>query len=141
LPHLSPVYEHRTPSPTVARKFEPLNGVKSPGHGSMKEFRSEFSKAGLKSPTVKSPTVKSPTVKSPTRQNDPTTRSPIQDQKINGLARENGHVRAAKSQTESFGSWQKSKQRKKALPDMKHTVNGVGQSEQLPKNEADRKGG
>lgn len=151
LPHLSPVYEHRTPSPTAARKFEPLSGAKSPSHHPMRESRSEFSKPGLrspiaklptvKSPTVKSPTAKSPTVKSPRRHNDTTTRSPAQDQRANGFARENGHVRAAKSQTESTGSWQKSKQRKKAVSDMKHPSKGAGQGEQLPKNETDRKGG
>ncbi|KAJ4302500.1 hypothetical protein N0V88_002646 [Collariella sp. IMI 366227] len=38
LPHLSPVYEHRTPSPTAARKFEPSPGVQSPSV--MKDFSS-----------------------------------------------------------------------------------------------------
>ncbi|GAB1311555.1 hypothetical protein MFIFM68171_01765 [Madurella fahalii] len=138
MPHLSPVYEHRTPSPTVVRKFEPPNGAQSPTRlGSVKEYRTEFSKTAQKAPIIKSP----PTGPS-ARQLDPTSRSPVQDQRISGLARENGHVRAAKTQTENFnGTWQKPKPRKKGLADLKHAANGFPQSEQLPKNEADRKGG
>jgi hypothetical protein len=84
-------------------------------------------------------------------QQDSTTRSPVHDHRINGLARENGHVRAAKSQTESFSGWQKSKSRKKGVADLKHAAansNGGGNgnglsshSEPPPKNDADRKGG
>lgn len=141
MPHLSPVYEHRTPSPTAIRKFEPPNGAQSPTKlGSVKEYkeyRTEFSK-----PVQKVTTVKPPPTGPSVRQQDPTSRSPVQEQRINGLAKENGHVRAAKNQTESFnGGWQKPKIRKKGVADLKQTVNGFSQSEQPPKNEADRKGG
>lgn len=140
LPHLSPVYEHRTPSPTVARKFEPSPiAQSSSGLSSMKDFRSDYSKASQKTTNGRS------TNGSLTRQQDTTTttvRSPVQDQRLNGLARENGHVRAAKSQTESFSGWQKSKSRKKAaVADLKQAANGFPQSEVPPKNDADRKGG
>ncbi|RKU45450.1 hypothetical protein DL546_007452 [Coniochaeta pulveracea] len=51
--------------------------------------------------------------------------------------RENGHTRNQKSESDHSGGWQKQKSRKKAgVPDPKHAA-----GEQLPKNEADRKGG
>ncbi|AEO65585.1 uncharacterized protein THITE_2112714 [Thermothielavioides terrestris NRRL 8126] len=142
LPHLSPVYEHRTPSPTVPRKFEPSPISQLSGAGA-KDFRSDFSPKA----TQKAPSSRSPNGGAPTRQQDSaTSRSPAQDQRINGLARENGHVRAAKSQTESFSGWQKTKTRKKggaAAAELKQSsaANGFPQSEPPPKNEADRKGG
>ncbi|KAK4119334.1 hypothetical protein N657DRAFT_581893 [Parathielavia appendiculata] len=139
LPHLSPVYEHRTPSPTVARKFEPSPVAQSQGPASTKELRPEHSKPSQRATASRQ--VNGSSSARP-QQDPPATRSPIQDQRINGLARENGHVRAAKSQTESFGGWQKSKSRKKAAADLKHAAaNGFPQSEQPPKNDADRKGG
>lgn len=138
LPHLSPVYEHRTPSPTVARKFEPSPITQSPSLASTKEFRSEHPKSSHKSSTSR-PTTNGASARQ--QQQDTTARSP-QDQRVNGLARENGHVRAAKSQTESFAGWQKSKSRKKAaLADLKQPAAGFPQSELPPKNDADRKGG
>jgi hypothetical protein len=171
LPHLSPVYEHRTPSPTVARKFEPSPITQSPGPASTKEHRSDHSKPPSQKITTNSNSSRQTNGSSSTRQqhhdttstttptSTPTnattsTRSPIQDQRINGLARENGHVRAAKSQTESFSGWQKSKTRNKkgnaaAAAELKHVVaNGggfpalqSGEREVMPRNEADRKGG
>ncbi|KAL2262521.1 hypothetical protein VTK26DRAFT_1051 [Humicola hyalothermophila] len=131
LPHLSPVYEHRTPSPTVTRKFElSTASSQTPNAGPSKETP----KAGLKSPAGKSPT----------RQTEATSSRPsAQEHRLNGLARENGHVRAAKSQTESYHGWQKTKSRKKgSAADSRFSTNGFGgQSEQPPKNDADRKGG
>ncbi|KAL2133855.1 hypothetical protein VTI74DRAFT_1527 [Chaetomium olivicolor] len=163
LPHLSPVYEHRTPSPTAARKFEPSPSAQSP---LLKEFHSEFSSSATKTTqkaaagtTKTSPTNGSSSAKHHHQHHDSTAnRSPVhhnsnQDHhKINGLARENGHVRAAKSQTESFSSWQKSKTRKKGGAggaDVKHPAaagaNGFGmhntEREQLPRDGMERKGG
>ncbi|KAL2016174.1 hypothetical protein VTK56DRAFT_4092 [Thermocarpiscus australiensis] len=135
-PHLSPVYETRTPSPTVARKYEPPAGGQSPRLGSAKEFRSDFSKA-----TQKTPAVKPPAAGPPVRQHDATNRSPVQDQRANGIGKEAGHARAATNQTDSLGGWQKSKPRKKGLADLKNAANGSAHSEQPPKNDADRKGG
>jgi hypothetical protein len=56
----------------------------------------------------------------------------------NGTAsRENGHTRNQKSESDHSGGWQKQKSRKKAgVADLKHAA-----GEQLPKNDADRKGG
>ncbi|KAL2198397.1 hypothetical protein P885DRAFT_76003 [Corynascus similis CBS 632.67] len=145
LPHLSPVYEQRTPSPTIARKFEPSPVAQSSGLPSTKEFPKTLHKAsnnGNRSPNGSAARQQQQT------QQESTTRSPIHDHRINGLARENGHVRAAKSQTESFSGWQKSKSRKKGVADLKHAAgtaaNGNGfspHSEPPPKNDADRKGG
>lgn len=138
IPHLSPVYEHRTPSPTVSRKFEPSPGTQSPGSGSHKENRSDFSKQSQKAPVNKSPTSSS----SNRQLNDSANRSPVQDQRVNGVTKENGHTRTTRNHSENAGGWQRSKQRKKVGGgDSKHLVNGSSHSEQPPKNEADRKGG
>ncbi|KAK3311009.1 uncharacterized protein B0T15DRAFT_389161 [Chaetomium strumarium] len=136
LPHLSPVYEHRTPSPTVARKFEPSPVAQSSGPGSQKDLRTDFPK-----PAQKLQTSRSPTVSSTARQQELPMRPAPRDQRLEGLARESGHVRAAKSQTESLNGWQKPKARKKGVADPKNAANGSPQSEQPPKNDADRKGG
>jgi hypothetical protein len=146
-PHLSPVYEHRTPSPTVSRRFEPSPITQGQGLPTMKEY----SKPSHKSSNHNSRSPNGSSARQQQHQQDSTTRSPVHDNRINGLARENGHVRAAKSQTESFNGWQKSKSRKKGVADLKHAAansNGGGNgnglsphSEPPPKNDADRKGG
>jgi hypothetical protein len=161
LPHLSPVYEHRTPSPTVARKFEPSPIAQSPAPTSTKEHRPDHTKPSSQKTATSSSsrptnsssstrqqhdTATTPTTTTTTTMSTATTRSPVQDQRISGLARENGHVRAAKSQTESFSGWQKSKTRKKggAAAELKHLANGAfshSERELPPKNDADRKGG
>ncbi|EAQ89532.1 hypothetical protein CHGG_06151 [Chaetomium globosum CBS 148.51] len=146
LPHLSPVYEHRTPSPTVARRFEPSPIAPAPGLPSMKEY----SKSSHKSSNHNNRSPNGSSARQQQHQQDFTTRSPAHDHRINGLARENGHVRAAKSQTESFSGWQKSKSRKKGVADLKNAAtssngggngSGFSHSEPPPKNDADRKGG
>ncbi|KAK4168766.1 hypothetical protein QBC43DRAFT_284717 [Cladorrhinum sp. PSN259] len=122
-PHLSPVYEHRTPSPTVMRKQAEAMPFSQSSRGLGKEPRQS------QKPQPTGPSSK---------QHD---RSPVLEHKANGVARENGHARNGKSPTDHYGSWQKQKARKKAASDLKQTANGHGQTEQLPKNEADRKGG
>ncbi len=65
---------------------------------------------------------------------------PAQNPRVNGIAaRENGHVRGAKSESGDAG-WQKPKSRKKG-GDAKVATGGNSHGELLPKNEADRKGG
>ncbi|KAK4186411.1 hypothetical protein QBC35DRAFT_453287 [Podospora australis] len=129
LPHLSPVYEHRTPSPTVMRKLEPPASAHSPRAGNNKEPRSDCSKTSHKPPPT------GPSAKS----HENATRSPVLDHRVNGVSRENGHHhRPSKSPTDS---WQRSKTRKKGAADTKHSSSSLAHSEQLPKNEADRKGG
>ncbi|KAL1841057.1 hypothetical protein VTJ49DRAFT_7441 [Mycothermus thermophilus] len=140
-PHLSPVYENRTPSPTASRRFEPSPIVHSPGVSPAKEFPKGPSKSGSGSSNGGNNSRTPNSSSSRQQQQDSTTRSPAHEQRINGLVRENGHVRAAKSQTDSFSGWQKSKSRKKGASDLKHAANGFPQSEVPPKNEADRKGG
>jgi len=50
-------------------------------------------------------------------------------------------MRGIKSQAENSNSWQRQKGRKKGVADLKSAANGFAQGEQLPKNDADRKGG
>ncbi|KAK4199844.1 hypothetical protein QBC40DRAFT_78714 [Triangularia verruculosa] len=125
-PHLSPVYEHRTPSPTVLRKFDPPTIAHSP-RGGHREYRSGTQKTPPTGPSAK--------------QHDGSSRSPVLEHRANGTSREPGNPRLGKSPTDNFSNWQKSKPRKKGPSDVKNATNGVAHSEQLPKNEADRKGG
>jgi len=124
--HLSPVYEHRTPSPTAVRRFE-TPGASQHKLGTAKEFRAESS---MKSPPT-----------GPSGKHDGTTRSPVLDTRTNPGARENGHHRGGKAQNENYASWQRQKVRKKGMADLKSATNGFPQGEQPPKNDADRKGG
>ncbi|KAF7548483.1 hypothetical protein G7046_g8659 [Stylonectria norvegica] len=133
-PHLSPVYETRTPSPTVVRRLEgPIRQDKPTTQSvtTTKTTRDEGSKPSTRhdeSPLGPQESSKAQKAQKPTNQ----------AQRINGI-RENGHghVRGAKS--ESDGGWQKAGKGKKK------GSNGIGQhvlqSEQLPKRESERKGG
>ncbi|KAK0730316.1 hypothetical protein B0H67DRAFT_548289 [Lasiosphaeris hirsuta] len=133
LQHLSPVYENRTPSPTAVRRFDAPAVVqysKALSAVSGKDSRSDLSKLTQKTPPT------GPSVK-----HDSVNRSPILDSRlggstgVNGITRESGHVRAAKSQSEN---WERPKTRKKGVADLKKAASG---SEQMPKNDSERKGG
>jgi len=126
--HLSPVYEHRTPSPTAVRRFDVPPVAQIPL--TLKDPRTESSKLSQKSPPT-----------GPAMKHDSANRSPILDSRANGVPRENGHVRGAKSQAEAVNGWQRQKARKKGVADLKSAANGFAHGEQLPKNDADRKGG
>ncbi|CAM1506097.1 Fc.00g057380.m01.CDS01 [Cosmosporella sp. VM-42] len=127
--HLSPVYETRTPSPTVVRKFDgsaKQDKIVTPSD--TKASRTEALKSGPK------PGERAQVLQDGPR--SPKAQKPVPHaQRVNGV-RENGHVRGAKS--ESDGGWQKAGKGKKK------TTNGLGQQgqgEQLPKHESERKGG
>ncbi|KAM3438141.1 hypothetical protein MY4824_003384 [Beauveria thailandica] len=121
--HLSPVYETRTPSPTMYRKNEsgsvhgmPLRPKQGSGSEAKKSPATEKHGAGQDSQKGKNQKANAATQRS----NPP---------------RENGHVRCAKS--ESDGSWQKAGRRKKASGGLNASSHG----EQPPKHESERKGG
>jgi hypothetical protein len=121
--HLSPVFEARTPSPSVMRKESFLG---SSQNSSKKE--------AAPVPSQK------PLTESSRGKHETPTSAPMQHPKVNGLAgRENGHARG-KSESDNSG-WQKPKSRKKAIADLRIAANGASQAEQLPRNEEDRKGG
>jgi hypothetical protein len=126
--HLSPVYEHRTPSPTAVRRFDvpPI----APPPLVLRDQRPDPSRLNQKTPPT-----------GPTMKYDSSNRSPPLDPRASSGPRENGHVRGVKSQAESTNSWQRPKARKKAVADLKSAANGFPYGEQLPKNDADRKGG
>jgi hypothetical protein len=127
--HLSPVFENQT-SPSRSTRTE--KGKIPPGNwrkldtpeGSKGEHGSSSTKPAHHHHT-KSSGHGGPSAK------DSSPRS-------NGAAaRENGHTRNQKSESEHAGGWQKQKSRKKAgVADLKHAA-----GEQMPKNDADRKGG
>ncbi|CCC07664.1 unnamed protein product [Sordaria macrospora k-hell] len=140
LQHLSPVYEARTPSPTLTRKYESSLPVSTPAHepahGQTRSERSDNWRSGHKTSPVKSPPA------GPAAKPDSVTRSPVLDQRSNGTSRGNGHMRNGnKGQNEGLSDWQKSKPRKKGMADLKHVANTFAQSEQLPKNDGERRGG
>lgn len=129
--HLSPVYETRTPSPTVVRKFDgSLKQEKTKGNA---QSDAKTSQAEESKPT---PKVDERTQGSQEGTKAQKALKPApQTQRVNG-ARETGHVRGAKS--ESDGGWQKAgKGKKKASNGVSH----LGHGEQLPKHESERKGG
>ena len=165
LQHLSPVYETRTPSPTLMRKYESSLAVSTPtpesthgqsthgqtshgqtsngqtshgqtSHGQTRSERSDNWRSGHKTSPVKSPPA------GPAAKPDSVTRSPVLDQRSNGSSRGNGHMRNGnKGQNENHSDWQKSKPRKKGMADLKHAASTFAQSEQLPKNDGERRGG
>ncbi|KAM5379176.1 hypothetical protein ACJA88_005736 [Fusarium oxysporum] len=121
--HLSPVYENRTPSPTVLRKDGPW---KSEKQNSPKTGRGE----GPKSSQKTEERAQEPQEGTKSQKNQKSG-----SQKVNG-AQENGHVRGARSETD--GGWQKAgKGKKKGANNNGQQGNG----EQPPKHESERKGG
>jgi hypothetical protein len=121
-PHLSPVYETRTPSPSASRKLE--NGVISKAGRvplTSVEDNESLGKQNLKSGLANGHSAK---------QN-------------NGSQKLNGHTRASKSEGGSSGTWQKIPKGKKkgGATEMKTVMNGQPRSEKLPSNESERKGG
>ncbi|KAI1126149.1 hypothetical protein F5Y10DRAFT_216705 [Nemania abortiva] len=133
LHHLSPVYEAKSPSPNSTRKLDlPLAESSSRiAHPSQRRHErvSEFSRLQAKS-----------LAEPPTPEVEGSSHS---HPRINGLVRENGHVRGAKSESDNSGTnngWQKPRGRKR-VNDPKGRSEVFSPSEQPPKNDADRKGG
>lgn len=115
--NLSPVYEIRSPSPTAHRKLEPRLGNA--------RFQKAISQEANFEPKV-------------TPKSTPSSGPPKQA----GL-KPPGHTRASKSEGSGFGTWQKPKTKKKAqAPDQKlGPSSSQSQSEQVPQNDSERKGG
>ncbi|KAJ8126353.1 hypothetical protein O1611_g7285 [Lasiodiplodia mahajangana] len=131
LHHLSPVYETKSPSPNFTRKLElpPAEGSSRMAHPSQRrrEGASELSRSQAKISAEPS----MPEAEGPSHP------------RLNGLMRENGHIRGAKSESDNSGAnnmWQKTRGRKR-INDTKGRSEVFSQSEQPPKNDADRKGG
>jgi hypothetical protein len=121
LPHLSPVYETRTPSPTANRKFEPVLDRK------LKESSSNDNE-GKPSSVVSSSKLGPGDINQVTQ--------------ATAELKLNGHTRAVKSEG-SPGSWQKiSKGKKKGAPsETRSAPTGQSQSEKQPSKVSERKGG
>ncbi|KAI1140929.1 hypothetical protein F5Y05DRAFT_410777 [Hypoxylon sp. FL0543] len=131
-PHLSPVYEANSPSPNYTRRLElPFDQV--PGHSNA----IGYSQPDLKGEPTKDKQ-KSPIENLPTRLEGFTLSNP----RVNGLSRENGHIRGARSESDNSGSgWQRMTRGRKRGSDMKPRSDAYPLSEQLPKNDSERKGG
>ena len=120
--HLSPVYETRSPSPTI-KKGELVMQSKTMRSSNLAEDAKSARTADTKAPS-----------------GSEAKSNPSQTAKPNGV-RENGHVRSAKSESHGAdGGWQQAptKGRKKGT---EARASGSGSSEQPPQHEADRKGG
>ncbi|TGJ83367.1 hypothetical protein E0Z10_g5387 [Xylaria hypoxylon] len=133
LHHLSPVYETKSPSPSFTRKLELPLGESSDRtmHSSQRRREGASESSRLQPQSL---------AESPTPEAE---KSSYSNSRINGLIRENGHVRGAKSESDNAGTngvWQKPRGRKRSN-DPKGRSEVLSQSEQLPKNDADRKGG
>ncbi len=119
-PHLSPVYETRTPSPITNRKFEPVMSHKSNGFSSKAvDDRSGSLKQGSKLSGSNGSQLK-----------------PMPE-----VPKANGHTRASKSEGAGPGTWQKISKGKKKGPEPKSAINGQPLSEKPPTNDCERKGG
>ncbi|KAI1181276.1 hypothetical protein F4777DRAFT_10471 [Nemania sp. FL0916] len=133
LRHLSPVYETKSPSPNFTRKLE-LPSAKGSDHMLYTSQRWREDASGSSGFQTK------PIADYSTREAEgPSHLIP----RVNGLIRENGHVRGVKSESDNSGPtnpWQKPRGRKR-INEAKGRNEAFSQSEQPPKNEADRKGG
>lgn len=118
LPHLSPVYETRTPSPTAVRKFD----------------SSERRVSGL---ALRSAENKLPSLDTTPK---PISSNGAQVMQGSPVSKSNGHTRASKSEG-TAGAWQKiQKSKRKGPVEMKNGDNPI-QVERFPTQENERKGG
>ncbi|KAI0018135.1 hypothetical protein F4780DRAFT_771948 [Xylariomycetidae sp. FL0641] len=132
---LSPVYEAHSPSPSLSRKLE------APSHTNGIQMDSSARKVVASTKLEPRNGQPNPSTHiSPTKHEGAKQAHP----KSNGSAKEHGHARGAKSESDhggNFGSWQKIPRGKKKANDAKSRSELYPQSEQLPKKESERKGG
>ncbi|KUI60838.1 Poly(A) RNA polymerase cid13 [Cytospora mali] len=132
--HLSPVYEMRTPSPTVLRRFEaPVNhdkAVSGQSANSSEEYRKEQRPKNLQKPYEKNGVG---------REGD--GGSPAKSRQNGTTLQESAPARAAKSEPDNASAWQKTKSKKKQTDTKTAANKAASQSEQPPKHESERKGG
>lgn len=110
--HLSPVYEHRTPSPTVFRAMQAAEPLES----SRPSQRNGLTKGGNDSNSIHSP-------------------------RINGLPPRDTGSRSSKGEGENGSGWKAAKSRKNKSDNKSAGKQAYTQSEQPPRNESERKGG
>lgn len=119
IPHLSPVYETQTPSPTANRKFEPtLDRKFGPAIVTAKETKPDNASPGSKLAPA----------------NGNQLKIGPSDSKVNG------HTRGSRSEGNSPGGWQKIAKNKKrgASSEVKQIET---HKEKVPKDDSERKGG
>lgn len=124
--NLSPVYENRTPSPTIFRE----RGIPSHGVVPSESSRQENGMRTFQKPSDRNGMNKDSMVVS------------HNSSRVNGQGpRDNGSLRGSRAESDSGGGWQKPKGRKKAAGETRISSKGPSQSEQPPKNGLERKGG
>ncbi|KAL7947531.1 hypothetical protein V8C42DRAFT_288539 [Trichoderma barbatum] len=131
--HLSPVYETQTSSPTVLRKPDvppPITGKAAREKADAKAPREETAKPVSKAEDKPQPAQEA--------QKQPKTQKSTGQNQRNNAPRENGgHVRGAKSDSDS--SWHKATGRKKKASGS--GLAATSHAEQPPKSDSERKGG
>lgn len=132
--HLSPVYENRTPSPTVRRRWEA-----SASHGRIV--------VPGQAPGSSDESVRDQTTKALQRSIGANgvanggDNGSLAKTRLNGaVLQDSAPLRAAKGDFENVSGWQKQKSRKKQA-EVKTTTKAGPQSEKPPKNDLERKGG
>ena len=113
VPHLSPVFETRSPSPTASRKTD--SSAFAPPPSPLRESAGSLGNAG----------------RNP---------SPLANGN-KGIGMPNGHTRGAKSEGGGVGTWQQIQKGKRRGQDGTGKGGGNAEAEELPRFEADRKGG
>lgn len=122
--HLSPVYETHSPSPSTTRKFETdaKNNNVSPKQSDRRPEKPSLPRQPSKNSSSNS-------------QQKPANAAP---------PKANGHTRSAKSEGSMIGQWQQmpiKKSKKGSSTNSRSSGSGQPTSEQLPKHDAQRKGG
>ncbi|KAK0759514.1 hypothetical protein N5P37_007702 [Trichoderma harzianum] len=131
--HLSPVYEAQTSSPTMLRKPDvpaPVAGKTAREKADAKATRDETAKPAPRAEDKLQPAPEA-------QKQSKTQKSASQNQRNNAPRENGGHVRSAKSESDS--SWQRAggKGKKKGSSGLAPNSH----PEQLPKSESERKGG
>ncbi|KAK7739048.1 hypothetical protein SLS53_005946 [Cytospora paraplurivora] len=132
--HLSPVYEMRTPSPTVLRRFEApsVHDRVVPGQ------QANSSDDHKRDPRPRN-VHKSLEKNGVTRDSD--TGSPVKPRQNGTALQESAPARAARGETDNISGWQKTKTKKKQAEIKAGGHKAPSLSEQPPKNDSERKGG
>lgn len=134
--HLSPVYEMRTPSPTVHRRFDAPANHDKVVHGQAANSSEEHRRDHQKPRNPQKPLEKNGVGR------DGDGGPPAKARQNGAAPQESAPPRAAKGETDNAGVWQKTTKSKKKQTDNKFAgTKAPSQSEQPPKNDSERKGG
>lgn len=125
--HLSPVYEMRTPSPTVLRRFEAVSGQPAT---SSEEHRRDQRPRSLQNPLERNGVTK-----------EGVGGSPAKPRQNGGTPQEGSPARGVRGEADNTSGWQKTRPKKKQADTKSAATKAPSLSEQPPKHDSERKGG